>query len=1162
MQKNGNDTNEKLGRRQKGAFHSLRSTKVLTMAILVVALLSIAAVAMLDPSEESDAAGGTLTLDSSSVTAGISIDGGVSTWSSGSSGSEIFTFDLDVPSTIVVTGVTASGSTTTIIDVGLDGYNVSLLFNTTEPVDLENITITCTFVYLSAYNEIVPAASTGISSSDPNYLQDPNTGRHYASTGASNFEYTVTANPGYRITSDATTGTTTTDTVGLFTESLDFEIVTVSANVTHLTTVQQVYKVTVPVATGYSVDLSYRLATLVGVDDGFRGVDVTDPANPFAYVDVGGTSQIKLDSTMSAGAYYRIADLTTTDPNGLSWSSGIFVTAGVIVGIEPAADMTVTVAVQQMREFTFVDDTGHYFTVADSASDVATAGDGLRGVSANVGYVDVGQDATALLDSTWSGTDYYRLATLTNATSAAFGIFELSTTVTVTSGSADLTVTATSVQMRKVTVPVNTGYFVDLSYGPATTVISADDGFRGVDTTTPANPFGYVDAGCMARFLVTPLFSAPDYYRILDIVADVSSLSGFTPDPFYVNVADVVVQPSADMTVTVTVQWMHKVTVPVGTGYTVGLTDVATLSTTGDGLRGVDETTDPANPFAYVDDGHSADITVMPVFDGMTGDYYRVLSITDTDYAGSYADVFVISAVSPSLNDVNDDVIVIVTVQQMHKVTIPVNTGYSVLLADIATSTTAIGSGFRGVDTTDPANPFAYVDSSMDAYFSVTPLFSAPDYYRILDITDTDYAGSYADVFVISAVWPYLDAVTADVTVVVTVQQMHKVTIPVDATYAVDMVTDTATSTDAAGDGFRGLDDSANDYFAYVDRNQVATFEVTTALANSGGYRILNVVSDNGSLGFLFDALMTSSSPLTTHLINADTLVTITTHKVHAIKVVEGDYAEGGSYQAVLVNPISANCINPSDGVRERASFSAADVWFVDDGYKGKFDFTADKGYRIKKIAANDGGAEIKYPWNQKVFQESYTVSANDNVLLTVDFHRFWLVAVTATPKDGGTAIQSDQYDEGMTIILIATASEGYEFVSWADGVTNAKRGVIVSAEASYVARFALMQFTITVTANNGGNAYGGGTYSYGDTLVISASPLSGYEFVRWSDGSTMSNRTVTADSDRTYNAEFRTAGDPIDGNYNDDDVTTVLIVLAVIALIGLVVAIIIVKKR
>ena len=66
-------------------------------------------------------------------------------------------------------------------------------------------------------------------------------------------------------------------------------------------------------------------------------------------------------------------------------------------------------------------------------------------------------------------------------------------------------------------------------------------------------------------------------------------------------------------------------------------------------------------------------------------------------------------------------------------------------------------------------------------------------------------------------------------------------------------------------------------------------------------------------------------------------------------------------------------------------------------------------------------------------------------------------------------------------------------------------------------------QYTLTVNSNNSawGSVSGGGTYNQGATATLTATPNSGYRFVRWQDNNTDNPRTVTVTDDASYTAYF-----------------------------------------
>ena len=77
--------------------------------------------------------------------------------------------------------------------------------------------------------------------------------------------------------------------------------------------------------------------------------------------------------------------------------------------------------------------------------------------------------------------------------------------------------------------------------------------------------------------------------------------------------------------------------------------------------------------------------------------------------------------------------------------------------------------------------------------------------------------------------------------------------------------------------------------------------------------------------------------------------------------------------------------------------------------------------------------------------------------------------------------------------------------------------------------------YRLTVASANAsmGTVTGGGMYTEGANVTISAVPASGYKFVRWNDGNTNATRTVTmGDSDVTYTATFAVNTDITAANF------------------------------
>lgn len=135
---------------------------------------------------------------------------------------------------------------------------------------------------------------------------------------------------------------------------------------------------------------------------------------------------------------------------------------------------------------------------------------------------------------------------------------------------------------------------------------------------------------------------------------------------------------------------------------------------------------------------------------------------------------------------------------------------------------------------------------------------------------------------------------------------------------------------------------------------------------------------------------------------------------------------------------------------------------------------------------------------------------------------------IALTAGTGGTVSGAGTYDVGSTATIKATPNTGYKFVKWSDGNTNAERKITITTSdisanvtnRSYTATFEKIKYTISVSGSNG-TVSGGGTYEVGSSVTLTATPNSGYKFVKWSDGNTSNPRTITVSGNATYTAVF-----------------------------------------
>ena len=159
--------------------------------------------------------------------------------------------------------------------------------------------------------------------------------------------------------------------------------------------------------------------------------------------------------------------------------------------------------------------------------------------------------------------------------------------------------------------------------------------------------------------------------------------------------------------------------------------------------------------------------------------------------------------------------------------------------------------------------------------------------------------------------------------------------------------------------------------------------------------------------------------------------------------------------------------------------------------------------------------------WRENGVPVSYNATYSFNVTaprnLVAQFApKSYAVSVTVNPAQSGTIAGTGVYSYGQTCTLVATPNTGYVFDNWTEN------GHVVSAEATYefvvagncnlVANFTLESYEISASANPtiGGSVSGAGTYLYGQTCTLVATPTTGYTFVNWTENGQSVSTDVT----------------------------------------------------
>ena len=158
----------------------------------------------------------------------------------------------------------------------------------------------------------------------------------------------------------------------------------------------------------------------------------------------------------------------------------------------------------------------------------------------------------------------------------------------------------------------------------------------------------------------------------------------------------------------------------------------------------------------------------------------------------------------------------------------------------------------------------------------------------------------------------------------------------------------------------------------------------------------------------------------------------------------------------------------------------------------------------------------------------SYSFTVTENATYVANFSvNMYMITVSADPTVGGTVAGGGAYLYGSNCTVTAMANAGYTFTNWT------KNGTVVSTDAAYtftvtedanlVAHFSLDHYNITVSVDPevGGTATGGGSFTYGETCTLTATPNSGYAFVNWTKNGTVVSSNATYSFSVTDNGDY-----------------------------------------
>ena len=176
--------------------------------------------------------------------------------------------------------------------------------------------------------------------------------------------------------------------------------------------------------------------------------------------------------------------------------------------------------------------------------------------------------------------------------------------------------------------------------------------------------------------------------------------------------------------------------------------------------------------------------------------------------------------------------------------------------------------------------------------------------------------------------------------------------------------------------------------------------------------------------------------------------------------------------------------------------------------------------------------------WSDGVKDNPRSIVLTRDTAFTADFEKNAYSIETASNNTAWGVTTGDTTALYLASVEIqATPNNGCTFVQWSDGVTDNPRSIVLTQDTVFTAEFAQIQYTVTLASADTemGNVTGGGIYSSGTEITISANPNVGYQFVRWSDENTSATRKIIVEKDTNLIAYFEAMKYMIVATANDD---------------------------
>ena len=170
--------------------------------------------------------------------------------------------------------------------------------------------------------------------------------------------------------------------------------------------------------------------------------------------------------------------------------------------------------------------------------------------------------------------------------------------------------------------------------------------------------------------------------------------------------------------------------------------------------------------------------------------------------------------------------------------------------------------------------------------------------------------------------------------------------------------------------------------------------------------------------------------------------------------------------------------------------------------------------------------------WSDDVTDNPREITVDGNINLTAYFTEL-TYTLNVSAGEGGS-VDPEGEITGLTYgeskVIKAIPASGYEFTNWSDGNVLDERQIIITQDCTLIANFKEVVLPITYSFALGTNVGNGtvtssipeGDYDPDTEITVTATPATGWKFVKWSNESTVNPLTFNLTSDVTIYAVFK----------------------------------------